>query len=299
MNLHRLRKIILLSVFYTIIVILWGAWVRISHSGDGCGDTWPLCQGQMIPEAEQGKTWVEYTHRLMSGFYGILIFMIFWWCRKFFPRDHRARKTAKWLLIFMVVEALLGAKLVLFRLVGTNDSFYRALIMGVHQINSLLLTGTSALLLFTASETRSLPPLQFPFKAHWKYLLFMLVAMTGAWAALSSTLFPSANLQESWAKEFGPDAHFLLRLRTLHPILAILFGTFIATWLYKKISKSTGFLSGVYLQTSLLWVVAIIFGMLTFLLLSPVWMKITHLALAHLLWISLLRVFYLRDQISS
>jgi heme a synthase len=300
LNLPKLRKIILATVFYTILVILWGAWVRISHSGDGCGDTWPLCQGQMIPEAQQSKTWVEYTHRLMSGFYGILIFMIFYWCRKVFPSGHRARKTAFWLLIFCIIEALLGAKLVLFGLVGSNDSFYRAFVMGIHQINSLLLTGTSALLFFTSSEQEIKMPLKFPVKAHFKFILFMVIAMTGAWAALSSTLFPSMSFSESFAKEFVlPNTPYLVKLRTLHPALAVIIGTFFSVWLYKRISRTSGFMSGVYLQTCVLWIVAMLFGFLTFLMLSPVWMKIAHLMLAHILWISVLRVFYLRDQTDS
>jgi cytochrome c oxidase assembly protein subunit 15 len=298
MNLSRLRKIIFLTVIYTIVVILWGAWVRISHSGDGCGDTWPLCRGQLIPEAERAKTWVEYTHRVMSGLYGILIVAIFFWTRKFFERGHRARKTAKWLLIFMIIEALLGAKLVLFGLVGSNDSFYRAFVIGIHQINSLLLTGTAALLFMTSSETESRPPLHFPGQAYVRYFGHLLIAMTGAWAALSSTLFPSESLSESFAKEFAPDSPLLMKLRSLHPALAIIIGISICIWLYKQISKANGFLKQVYLQTSALWAFAIVFGIMTFLLSSPVWMKISHLFLAHMLWISLLRLYYVRDQIS-
>ena len=159
----------MLTVAYTILVILWGAWVRISHSGDGCGDTWPLCHGQLIPDAERGKTWVEYAHRLMSGLYGILIFLIFLWCRKLFPDDHRSRKYAGWLLFFCIFEALLGANIVIFKLVGSNDTFFRALVMGIHQVNSLLLTGVAALLFLTSSESTSRPPIQYPGSAYLKY----------------------------------------------------------------------------------------------------------------------------------
>ena len=59
---------------YTIIVILWGAWVRISHSGNGCGDHWPLCGGEFIPTEATAKTWIEYSHRMMSGLYGLIVF---------------------------------------------------------------------------------------------------------------------------------------------------------------------------------------------------------------------------------
>lgn len=298
MNLSRFRTVVFFTVLYTLLVILWGAWVRISHSGDGCGDTWPLCQGQLIPTAEQGKTWIEYAHRLMSGIYGILIFMIFFWSRKFFPRGHRARGYGMWLLIFCIIEALLGAKLVLFGLVGSNDSFYRAIMMGVHQINSLFLSGTAALLLMTSSETHQRPPLVFPFQAKIKYVLFLILAMTGAWAALSATLFPSASLAEGLAADFAPTGPLITKLRLLHPILALIIGVSMCSWFYKHVATTTGFIKQAYLQTSFLWAFALIFGIMTLLLLSPVWMKISHLLLAHVLWISLVRIFYLRDQIN-
>jgi len=45
---------------YSILVILWGAYVRISFSGDGCGDHWPLCHGEVIPTAPSVKTLIEF-----------------------------------------------------------------------------------------------------------------------------------------------------------------------------------------------------------------------------------------------
>ncbi len=299
MTIQKLRPILFLTVIYTILVILWGAWVRISHSGDGCGDTWPLCHGQLIPDAERAKTWVEYGHRLMSGLYGILVFFIFLWTRKVFPEDHRSRKYGRWLLLFCILEALLGANIVLFKLVGTNDTFFRGLVIGVHQVNSLLLTGVAALLLLTSSETTVRPPLTFPGQAYVKYGLFLLVAMAGAWAALSSTLFPADSFAESLNKEIAEGAPLMMRMRSLHPILALIFGTYICVWLYKNISLAQGFLKNAYLQTCALWALAILVGIFTLLLASPLVLKIGHLLLAHVLWISLLRIFYLRDQISN
>ena len=65
------RKFYLIAkacIYFTILSILWGAWVRISGSGNGCGSSWPLCGGVIIPEAEHKKTWIEFIHRLMTGF---------------------------------------------------------------------------------------------------------------------------------------------------------------------------------------------------------------------------------------
>ncbi len=283
MTIQRLRPLLFATVIYTILVILWGAWVRISHSGDGCGDTWPLCHGQLIPTAERAKTWVEYAHRVMSGLYGLLVFFIFLWSRKVFTEGHRSRRYGAWLLFFCILEALLGANIVLFKLVGTNDTFFRALVIGIHQINSLLLTGVSALLFLTSGEDSNRPPLKFPGSAYLRYFLFLLLAMAGAWAALSSTLYPAEGFAQSLNHELDEGAPMMMRLRSLHPIFALLFGTWMCVWLYKKLD----------LTTCALWVFAILVGILTLLLASPVVLKITHLFLAHLLWISLIRLYYL------
>ena len=52
---------------YTVAVVLWGAYVRATLSGDGCGDHWPLCNGVAVPTDPSIKTIVELTHRVTSG----------------------------------------------------------------------------------------------------------------------------------------------------------------------------------------------------------------------------------------
>src|SRR5262249_41187531 len=54
-------------VAYNIAVILWGAYVRATGSGAGCGSHWPLCNGQVLPSAAQTQTLIEFTHRVTSG----------------------------------------------------------------------------------------------------------------------------------------------------------------------------------------------------------------------------------------
>src|SRR5882757_7630238 len=54
-------------VFYNVLVILWGALVRASGSGPGCGNHWPLCNGQVIPVSPSLHTVIEFTHRMMTG----------------------------------------------------------------------------------------------------------------------------------------------------------------------------------------------------------------------------------------
>ena len=54
------------------VVVLWGAFVRASGSGAGCGSHWPRCNGQVIPQSPSAKTLVEFTHRMMTGVDGFL-----------------------------------------------------------------------------------------------------------------------------------------------------------------------------------------------------------------------------------
>ncbi|WP_291515475.1 COX15/CtaA family protein [Bdellovibrio sp. ArHS] len=286
-------------LFYTILVILWGAWVRISHSGDGCGDTWPLCHGQLIPEAQRGKTWVEYGHRLMSGIYGLLVLYFWWVARKIYPKKHFARKMATATLIFTVTEALLGAKLVLFGLVTTNDTPYRAFVMALHQLNSFMLTGAVALT-FSASLLQT--ELQTPSKEdkRYRYLPWVIVAIgvTGAWASLSNSLFPAENLFDGFLADLDANSHFLVRLRGLHPLLALIGGGGLALFFWVKAQTAESLLvERRSYQMSLTLITALVFGILTLLLHAPVWMKVVHLALAHTVWVILLQwVYFVRAE---
>lgn len=290
----QFQKFAGILLVYTLLVILWGAWVRISHSGDGCGDTWPLCHGKLIPEAERGKTWVEYAHRLMSGIYGFVVIYFWWAARKLYPVGHFARKMAVATLIFMITEALLGAKLVLFKLVTTNDTPYRAFIMALHQINSFMLTGVIALAYAGALEKFNLKPATGTAKRYQLIpLIIVLLGITGAWAALSNSLFPTDNLWQAFTDDFSSGSHFLIRLRGLHPLLAILCGGSLAIffWTHSQTAELE-VLKRRSMFAGLLLVVGILFGICTLLLHAPTWMKIGHLTIAHVIWVTLLQWVY-------
>lgn len=293
------RKLAFGVLFYSILVILWGAWVRISHSGDGCGDTWPLCHGQLIPEAQRGKTWVEYGHRLMSGIYGFVIFYFWWMSRKIYSNNHFARKAALATLIFTISEALLGAKLVLFKLVTTNDTPYRAFVMALHQVNSFMLTGAVALSFAAAiAETDLAKPANKNLSYKFLPWVIVIIGITGAWASLSNSLFPSENLWQGFLADFSNESHFLIRLRGLHPFFALIGGGTLALyfWVKSQTAESQIFAQRSF-QMSMSLITAILFGVFTLLLHAPVWMKIVHLALAHTIWSILLQwVFFVRNQ---
>lgn len=280
--------------YYTLVVILWGAWVRISHSGDGCGDTWPLCGGKLIPEVERGKTWVEYGHRLMSGVYGILVFVFWLWGRRLLPKKSLAATAILLTFLFTISEALLGAKLVIFGLVTSNDTPFRAFVMALHQINSLLLTGSIAVAWLGLQANDSMlgkHAVKIKDFFSLRTLSILLFAITGAWASLSTTLFPSESLISGLMNDLSAESHYLVRLRILHPLLAVSLGLYFV-WDYwtKSLSTETNELSKkISAQTAFAFLVAIAFGASTLLALSPTWMKLTHLGIAHLLWGMVLR----------
>ena len=296
-----MRKILSWTLAYTLLVIIWGAWVRISHSGDGCGASWPLCQGEIIPTAAQGKTWVEYTHRLMSGFYGILILLLLIFV-------HRAKNVApqtkfwmKLTFLFMITEALLGAKLVLSGLVGSNDSMGRAFVMSLHFLNSLMLTGCLTLTLLFSEQphwvSRSFDELQGVSKKILRKIplgtlvLFLVIGMTGTIAALSNTLYPSDSFMAGLIADLDPDAHQLVRLRGLHPVLGVFLGTGLTIFFYlisEYLETSQMFLKRRAFNVALGFAALVIIGSLTLLLHAPLPLRLLHLLAAHGLWIFLL-----------
>ena len=77
-----------------IVVILWGAFVRASGSGAGCGSHWPLCNGEVVPVAVQVQTVIEFTHRVTSGTAFLLVIGLLVWARRAFPVGHQVRAAA-------------------------------------------------------------------------------------------------------------------------------------------------------------------------------------------------------------
>src|SRR5271165_2525187 len=110
---------------FTLAVVAWGGLVRASHSGDGCGSNWPTCNGEVFPSHPVLKTRIEFTHRVMSG--ASLALIVAWalWAFARFPARSWPRRGAAAALLLILLEALIGAAIVLLRLVGADDSLTR------------------------------------------------------------------------------------------------------------------------------------------------------------------------------
>ncbi len=61
----------LTTVLMTLGLIVFGAVVRVTDSGLGCGNEWPLCDGTVIPPMDNVTAWIEWLHRLFAALIGL------------------------------------------------------------------------------------------------------------------------------------------------------------------------------------------------------------------------------------
>ena len=136
------------TLVYNVTVILWGAYVRVTGSGAGCGNHWPLCNGEVIPRAQHIQTLIEFTHRVSSGIALLTVVGLWIWTRLAMPRKHPARYAGTAAVLLIINEALLGASLVLFQHVAQDKSIARAVSLSLHSANTMLLLAAIALTAF-------------------------------------------------------------------------------------------------------------------------------------------------------
>ncbi len=267
---------------YNIAVILWGAFVRASGSGAGCGNHWPLCDGSVTLVSANLHKIIEYTHRAMTGIDGPLVLLLVIWAWRIFPRPHPAHRAATLSGVFLVTEALLGALLVKIQHVAQNADAYTE---SAHLVNTMTLV---ACLTLTAWFGEGHPPPKLRGRSAWTAGIslgaMMMLSITGVIAALGDTLFPAPTLAAGLARDFSATSSLLLRLRVLHPFFAAAVGAWLAIYAIARLRIAK---MGALRVVVLVWV-QLLAGLVNFLLQAPVWMQIVHLLIADLLWISLL-----------
>lgn len=279
------------TLAYNVAVVLWGAFVRATGSGAGCGSHWPLCNGEIVPRAPRVETLIELTHRLTSGLALVAVVVLAVWAFRRFGQGHPVRLGAVLSLAFMLSEAAVGAGLVLFELVADNASMARAMFMAVHLLNTFLLLAALGLTAHWASGGGRLAWTVRGRRA-WSLVAavggMMLVGVSGAVSALGDTLYPSATLEQALRQDLSATAHLFIRLRILHPLIAVVVGLFLFFWARspagdrppEREQRLVSFLS-------LLVFAQLALGTLNVALLAPVWMQLVHLLFADLLWIVL------------
>lgn len=269
-----------------IAVIIWGAFVRATGSGAGCGSNWPLCQGQVIPRPQQIETVIEFSHRVTSGLALLAVLALVIWGFRAYPKGSLVRAAVVWSGIIMILEALFGAALVLLEYTAFNVSVGRAIWMAIHLVNTFLLLGALALTVWWA-QGGGRPQLrgQGAKGLTWWLLVagMLLLGMSGAVTALGDTLTLAGGI----SPQENALVQTLVDLRIFHPLLA--FAVFalalLAVWTAHRSGSLHG-AAGRYGQAIIiLFVVQLILGALNVQLKAPVWLQLVHLLLTSVIWV--------------
>jgi heme A synthase len=296
---RRFARFAWVVLAYNLLVIAWGAFVRATGSGAGCGRHWPLCNGEVVPRPQSLATVIELSHRLTSGLALLLVVALFVGAVRALSAGHRVRRLAGAATVFIVFEALIGAALVLFELVAHDASMKRALSMILHLGNTFLLLGALVLTAWTASFPAAAPSpgaASSPPREHARIvkaaiavalLALLAVGASGAVAALGDTLFPARTLREGLAQDLSPTAHAFVRLRLLHPMIALGAAALVfATAGLLRVVRPSPRVHALSRAVAAFVFLQLGAGLLNVALLAPVWMQLAHLLLADGVWMA-------------
>jgi cytochrome c oxidase assembly protein subunit 15 len=287
-----LRRFAWAVLVYFIAVILWGGLVRATGSGAGCGDHWPLCNGTVMQHSPRVDTMIEFTHRITSGlsFFSAVGLMV--WTLAATVRGHLARAASVAVVIFTLIEAVIGALLVKLGLTAQSQSPLRAPYLALHLTNTLLLlaalTLTAHFLSRAHGYTRTTIRAVSPLGAIAGVLIVLVVGVTGSLAALGDTLFPATSIGAALAQDFSATSGWLVRWRWTHPTIAF-FASIFLIWLLVRASRRSTHWDNRGLSALVLILLAAqyLLGVLDVVLLAPVWLQVAHLLGADVLWAAL------------
>ena len=291
MRLSRFARFAWAVLAYNLAVIAWGAYVRASGSGAGCGAHWPLCDGRVLPREPTIELAVELSHRVTSGIALVLVVGLVVAAFRAYPRGSIVRRGAVATLVFMLAEALIGAGLVLFELVAHDASMKRALSMSLHLTNTFFLLAAMTLTAHWASGGARVrvrgQGLVGGVLAAAMGAMFVL-GTSGAVAALGDTLFPARSLAEGLAQDASATAHAFVRLRVLHPLLAtataalVIGAAAVARWTRPSLRVQRA-----SRLVTIVFVAQYAIGLANLALLAPIPMQLLHLVTADCVWIAL------------
>lgn len=278
-------------LLFNLLVIVVGTMVRATRSGDGCGSHWPLCNGEAIPVTGAIKEIIEFSHRLVSGVDGLLVLGLLIGAFVVFPKRHTVRTAAIVTFLLTLVEAWIGRHLVKAGLVAANDSPARAVWMSIHLCNTFFLLSALTVTAWRASPCGERLRLKgqgaVGIGLSLGFLAMLALGVSGAVTALGDTLFPVRDHADAVRQSLTPGAHFLIRLRLLHPYIAGSVGLYILliTGLVGHLRPSPQVKR--YVQwVGTLFLVQIVVGFVNVVLAAPVWMQLVHLLMADLVWVS-------------
>ena len=265
----------------SILSILAGAIVRATGSGDGCGASWPTCNGRVIPSLETSSEIIEFSHRSISGVLLIVTLLLFVKSKDpDTPLLHK--KIINYLTFFVLLEAAIGAVIVIYEWVGLNSSIPRIIAVPLHLVNTFALLGFYTLIFYLLRESENKLSNFFDKRIKIAFVLFFLTGATGSITALADVLFPSASFVEGFIEDFDSTSEVLTRLRILHPFVSTILSIFL-------FSESNRFKKEFAIDASIikvLVIVGVILGVLNVVSNIILPLSILHLLLADLLWIT-------------
>lgn len=142
---RHVRALAVVTALGMFLVLIMGANVTATGSGDGCGNHWPLCNGSVLP-ADTFESVVEYSHRFVTGIEGWLVIATAvgaWRIRRTFPVF---RLLIPVMVLFLVIQALMGAAAVKW---PQSDE-----VMALHFGISLVCLAAAALIARIVTEAR-------------------------------------------------------------------------------------------------------------------------------------------------
>ena len=289
-----------LLLAYNLLAVGWGVFVRAAKYGDGCGNHWPLCDGDSTPLNGPLARIIESSHRISTGILGPLTIVLAIWAFRAFPKGNLVRPLSIAVLFFTLLEGLIGMVLVKYGLVVNNESGLRAVVGSFHVLSTYMLLGSLA---GCAIVGAGIQKIRFKNQgvAGWLlgggFLGLILLGASGAISALGHQLRPDADVLKA---AFEQTTFWMVRVQPLHPLLSVTVGLYLVlvAGLIQHLRPDSK------VSEAAKWMVAILgaqvlVGVANIWLKAPVLMQIIHLVMADLNWVSLvaLSCFALADGI--
>ena len=265
----------------SILSILAGAIVRATGSGDGCGASWPTCNGKVLPSLNTTSEIIEFSHRSISGILLIITLLLFIKSKdQGTPSLHK--RIINYLTFFVLLEALIGAVIVIYEWVGLNSSLPRIIAVPLHLVNTFALLAFYTLIFFLLRESENDLENFFDQRLKIAFILFFLTGATGSITALADVLFPSASFIEGLSDDFDSTSEILTRLRIVHPIVS----TVLSIFLFSESNRFKNIFGINASAIKILVITGVVLGTLNVVSNIILPLSILHLLLADLLWIT-------------
>jgi cytochrome c oxidase assembly protein subunit 15 len=252
----------------------------------------------VIPVSPGFHTIIEFVHRQMTVGSTLIVVALLVWTFRATAKGHAARWFAIASAVLLLNEALLGALLVKLGYVTGNQSVGRMVLLSIHLSNTLLLVAALTLTARFLATGHRWVGLHRATGFGWAVAglaATIAVGVSGSMAALGDTLFPATSLRAAYAQDFAAGSPWLLRLRLVHPVSALVAAVFVI-WLV-RCSRQAGGAIGRTERIARTPFARVVLGLLLLqfalgvadvLLLAPAWMQLIHLLGADLYWVALL-----------